>query len=197
MSGPCYAFAKGECERGDSCRFAHGDGGGGGGGGMGRGGGIGGGGGGRGRGGRGGQYNGGGRGGGGFNGLWDQRNDNPSQQEIDDFFRQVRERREMRPKEITDIFLRAVQVISSFSSSLPVILLSSSCHSPLLVILLSSFSSPLFVTGGCILTHWSIPALPLTSPPLTPLTSPPLPPLPPPSLHLLSLSLLLTCRSLS
>merc|ERR1712166_165955 len=35
---PCYAFNDGNCDRGDSCRFAHGDSGGGGGGGGGRGG---------------------------------------------------------------------------------------------------------------------------------------------------------------
>ncbi len=53
MSGgpaPCYAFQEGNCDRGDGCRFAHGDGGGGGGGG--RGGGEGGRGGGKGKGGK-------------------------------------------------------------------------------------------------------------------------------------------------
>jgi hypothetical protein len=37
-TGTCYAFQRGECDRGDSCRFAHGPGGGGGGGGFGGGG---------------------------------------------------------------------------------------------------------------------------------------------------------------
>ena len=35
MSGVCFAFQRGECERGNSCRFSHEGGGGGGGGGGG------------------------------------------------------------------------------------------------------------------------------------------------------------------